>query len=171
MVEPQPDAFDRLQRNYVDQSRRLQFLNVAISDASGEKTLFCIPEAEQRRLGLSGWAGELASFSREHLLKHFPHPSIASRTVKTIAFAEAANRLPGGHVDVVVLDVEGHERTIIEDIDLERHRVKFIVYEHKHLSASDCAAVESKLRRYGFSLKQFGRDTIACRFLASASPG
>ena len=74
--------------------------------------------------------------------------------MKTIAFAEAANRLPGGYVDVVVLDVEGHERTIIEDIDLERHRVKFIVYEHKHLSASDCAAVESKLRRYGFSLKQ-----------------
>ena len=74
MVEPQPDAFDRLQRNYADQSRRLQFLNVAISDASGERTLFCIPKAEQRRLGLSGWAGELASFSREHLLKHFPHP-------------------------------------------------------------------------------------------------
>lgn len=165
MVEPQPDVFDRLRRNYLAQASRLQFLNVAISDRSGEKTLFCISEAERKQLGLSDWGEEVASFNAEHLRKHFPHARLVSCSVKTMTFAEVADRLSGGHVDVVVMDVEGHERTIIENIDLERHRVKFIVYEHKHLSESDRSAVENKLRGHGFFLKGFGRDTIAFRFL------
>ena len=123
---------------------------------------------ERKRSGLPDWAGEVASFDAEHLRKHFPHARLVSYRVKTMTFAEAADRLPGGHVDVVVIDVEGHERTIIESIDLERHRVRFIIYEHKHLSASDRSAVESRLRRHGFSLKEFGRDTIACRSLEPA---
>jgi hypothetical protein len=107
----------------------------------------------------------VASFNAEHLRKHFPFARLVGYSVKTMTFAEAAARLPGGHVDVVVIDVEGHEQTIIETIDLEGHRVKFIIYEHKHLSESDRSAVESELRRHGFSLKEFGRDAIAYRFL------
>ena len=163
MVEPQPDIFDRLRRNYQAQASRLQFLNVAISDRGGEKTLFCILEAERSRLGLPEWSGELASFNVEHLRRHFPFARTTGYSVRSTTFAEVADRLPEGRVDVVVIDVEGHERTIIENIDLERHGVKFIVYEHKHLSESDCSAVESKLRRHGFALKAFGRDTIAYR--------
>jgi len=163
MVEPQPDVFDRLRRNYLAQASRLQFLNAAISDRSGEKTLFCISEAERKQSGLPHWSSEVASFNAEHLRKHFPHAKLVSCSVKTMTFAEVADRLPGGHVDVVVIDVEGHERTIIESIDLKRHRVKIIVYEHKHLSESDRLVVESKLRGHGFSLKGFGRDTIAFR--------
>jgi FkbM family methyltransferase len=163
MVEPQPHAFNRLCRNYLAQASRLQFLNVAISDAEGEKTLFAIPETEQKRLGLSDWSGEVASFNAEHLRYHFPHARLASYRVKTMTFAEAAELLPGGRVDVVIIDTEGHEPTIIESIDLERHAVKFIIYEHKHLSRSGCSAVENKLRKHGFALKAFGSDTIAYR--------
>jgi FkbM family methyltransferase len=165
MVEPQSDAFDRLRLNYLGQQSRLQFLNAAISDGSGERPIFCITEVERKRLGLSDWAGEVASLDADHLRKHFPHARLASCSVKTMTFAEAADRLPGGRVDVVVIDVEGHERTIIENIDLERHRVRFMIYEHKHLSARDRPAVENRLRRQRFSLKNFGRDTIAWRSL------
>src|SRR5262249_8233052 len=121
--------------------------------------------AKRKQLNLPTWTGGIASFNAEHLLKHVPYAQLVSYNVKTITFAEAAERLPGGYVDVVVIDVEGHERTIIEAIDLERHRVKFFIYEHKHLSKSDRSALESKLRRHGFSLKQFGTDTVACRSL------
>ena len=165
MVEPQPDAFDRLRRNYLAQESRLEFLNAAISDATGEKTLFCIPEAERQLSNLPDWIGQIASFSEEHLREHIPHVKPVSRSVITMTFAEAASRLPGGYVDVVVIDAEGHEQVIIENMDLERHRVKFIIYEHDHLSVTDRSAVEGKLRRHGYSLKGFGSDTIASRFL------
>jgi FkbM family methyltransferase len=166
LVEPQPDAFARLRQNYVNQTSRLQFLNVAVSDNAGEKALFFIPEMERKRLSLPDWAAEVASFDAEHLRKHFPQATLLTSFVRTIAFAEAADRLPGGFVDLIVIDVEGHERAIIDSIDLERHRVKFLIYEHKHLSEVDRFVVESGLRRHGFSIKSFGRDTIAWRCCA-----
>lgn len=168
LIEPQPDVFNRLQRNYAAQSSRLQFLNVAISDKAGEKILFYISETEQKLLGLPDWTSQVASFNADHLAKHFPHARVVSYHVKAMTFEEAANLLPAGHVDVVVIDIEGHERAIIDTIDLERHRVKFIIYEHRHLSERDRSAVESRLRSYGFSVKGFGFDMIASRSLGTS---
>src|SRR5262245_40043917 len=59
LVEPQSDTFNRLRENYVGQSSRLQFLNVAVSDTSGEKILFYISEEERKKLGISEWASEI----------------------------------------------------------------------------------------------------------------
>jgi hypothetical protein len=49
--------------------------------------------------------------------------------------------------------------------------VKFVMFEHKHLSEGDRSAVEGKLEDHGFSLKRFGRDTVAWRALAPAADG
>jgi FkbM family methyltransferase len=171
LVEPHPEAFARLRRNYAAQSQRLKFLNAAISDGPGERALFYISEAEKQALGLPDWAREIPSFHREHLSKHFPHAKLASQSVRTTTFEEAANLLPEGAVDVVVIDTEGHERTIVDAIDLDLHHVQFVMFEHKHLSEIDRSAIERKLQTYRFSLKSFGRDTIAWRALASIGGG
>ena len=171
LIEPQPEAFEQLQRNYLTQASRLKLLNAAIWDRSGEKTLYCIPAVERERLGLADWAGEVASFSAEHLLKHFPQARPVSCVVRTMTFAEAAELLPAGRVDVVVIDAEGQERPIIETIDLDRHRVRFLVYEHKHLSETDRSAVDTRLQTHAFRLKAFGRDTIAFRSLQQVDRG
>jgi FkbM family methyltransferase len=170
LVEPQPDAFEQLCQNYLGRESRLQLLNLAISDRSGEETLFCIPEAKRALAGLPVWVGGIASFDAEHLHRHLPHAELVSYRVKTATFDEVADRLPGGHVDVVIIDVEGHERPILESIDLDRHQVKFIMYEHKHLSESDRSAVESRLQAFGFSVKRFGWDTVAYRSSLAQQP-
>jgi FkbM family methyltransferase len=169
LVEPQPDAFERLKRNYPVQASRLQLLNIAISDTSGEKAFFYIPEAERDRLRLPEWIGRVASFSAQHLREHLSlheigaHAAIVSSSVRTMTFSEVAEKLPGGHVDVIVIDAEGHEGIILDAIDLDRHGVQFIVYEHEHLSERDRLAAGSKLLSHGFSLNELGRDTIARR--------
>jgi FkbM family methyltransferase len=165
LVEPHPRAFAHLERNYAAQSQRLTFLNAAISDAPGERTLFYISEAEREALGLPDWAREIASFDPEHLSKHFPQARLARESVRATTFEKAASLLPQGNVDVVVIDTEGHERVIVEAIDLDRHHVKFLMFEHKHLSEIDRSAVEGRLTHHGFSLKRFGRDTVAWRVL------
>jgi FkbM family methyltransferase len=170
LVEPQPDAFRQLTRNYAAQAARLQLLNVAISDTAGEKRLFCLPETSRKRQNLASWTGGIASFEAAHLLKHLPDVELVSYPVTTITFAEAAAHLPDGYVDVVVIDAEGHERTIIEAIDLDRHRVRFCLYEHKHLSDGDRLALKSRLSGQGFAVKQFGTDTIASRALPPVRP-
>jgi FkbM family methyltransferase len=171
MVEPQPDAFERLKRNYAAQSQRLKFLNAAISDEPGERTLFYISEAEKEALGLPNWAREIPSFDPKHLSKHFPQAKLARHSVRTTTFEEAASLLPAGAVDVVVIDTEGHERAIVDTINLDLHHVKFVMFEHKHLSGNDRRAVEGKLQEHGFSLKRFDRDTVAWRTLAPPGEG
>jgi FkbM family methyltransferase len=161
MVEPQPDAFERLQRNYSAQASRLQFLNVAISDRAGENTLFYNSDQERECLRLPVGAGQLASLSSEHLSKHFTQATPTRHQARPTTFTETAGLLPSGHVDIVAIDAEGHEWIIIETIDLERHRVKFILYEHRHLSEPDRSAIEIRLRKHGYWLLSFCWDTIA----------
>jgi FkbM family methyltransferase len=165
LIEPQPNVFERLRSNYSAQATRLQFLNAAISNTSGARSFFSVPETELHRLGLPDWAGEIASLEASHIKSHFPSVEIEAIEIKTITFAEAASYLPDGRVDLVVMDVEGHEGVIIENIDMDRHRVRFIIFEHKHMADTDKEHVVHILRKQGFALKEFGRDTIGYRSL------
>jgi FkbM family methyltransferase len=166
LIEPQRNVFERLRSNYSALAMRLQFLNAAISDTPGERSFFRIPDAELHRLGLPDWASEMASFDVHHIEKHFPSAQIETTTIKTLTFAEAAGYLPGARADLVVMDVEGHERIIIENIDMDRHGVRFIIFEHQHMARADKEHVAHIIRKQGFSLKEFGRDTIGYRHLS-----
>jgi hypothetical protein len=112
---------------------------------------------------LPDWGAEIASFDSDHLRRHFPQARIETLSVETRTFAQAATLLPGGRVDLVALDVEGHERAILESIDYDRHGVKFLIFEHKHIRTDDMRAVRERLEGAGFELKSLGRDTVAWR--------
>jgi FkbM family methyltransferase len=165
LIEPQPDAFARLKRNYAGQRDRLHFLDVAVSGTPGFRDLYAIDPTGRERLRLPEWCGEITSFDPEHLRRHFPSAMVVSQSVKVITFAEAAAILPGRRVDLVVLDVEGHERAILETIDWDAHQVTFVMFEHKHMSGREQRYADMTLTQRGFTLKQFGRDTIGFRHL------
>lgn len=161
LVEPQPHAHARLKRTY--EGHPLHLLQAAVSSQGGQRTLHFIEESEIQRLRLPDWAREIASFDPYHVQRHFPQARISSNCVTTMTFAEATRSLPGERVDLVVIDVEGHETEILRSIDFDRHRVRFLIYEHKHLSADERQRLGDLLRGYAFRMKSFGRDTIAWR--------
>ncbi len=163
LVEPQPHFFSRLQANYAGRPG-LTFLNVAISDFSGQREFYLISLEEARRLGLPHWCNEIASFNRDHVQDAFPEAEVDACTIPVWTFAEAAAHLPDSRADLVILDVEGHEQTILKSMDFDRHKVRFIIFEFKHLGGS-LAEIERLLRSHGFRLKYFGRDAIAWRSL------
>jgi FkbM family methyltransferase len=161
LIEPQPEAFEQLKANYRQQSSRLTFLNCAISGSSGEKAFFAIPETQFGQHNLPDWAREIASFDPDHIRRHFPQVEIEVMDVKIMTFREVADAASIDRVDLIVIDVEGHERPILESIDFERFGVSFIIYEHKHLPPRDQSKLSDFLSGRGFLLKIFGRDTIA----------
>jgi FkbM family methyltransferase len=167
LVEPQPDAFNRLQHNYSRELFRIQLVNAAISDVSGERSLYSVEKDDTGQFGLPDWSAEVASFDPEQVRKHFPSAIIKEQKVKTITFGDVASLLPGCRVDLVVLDVEGYERRIIETVDFDRYCIRFLIYEHKHMSTADKHKVMHLLEGRGFNVKAFGRDTIAWRSLVS----
>lgn len=163
LVEPQPEAFARLCANYAAEGERVELVNAAISDVSGELDFFVIPSREREQSGLPDWSEEIASFDADHLRRCMPGVELQKVTVTTRTFDEVAGMLPDSRVDLVVMDVEGHEARLLHAIDFDRHGVRFLIFEHKHMSPYDTRAVLERLQSFGFSLKAFGRDTIAWR--------
>jgi len=164
LVEPQRTAFSLLEKNYSEQRSRLTFINgLMTAHQNGSEELFYIHEDEIRKRALPEWARELASFDPSQIHKTFPNVSVASEDFPAYTFEQLASFLPSSRVDLIVMDVEGAEGRLIPSIDFEKHRVKFLIFEHKHLNNDDLGAVFEHLRTQSMSLKQFGRDTIAWR--------
>src|SRR5262249_5655181 len=132
LVEPQLRAFQRLQRNYASASHRVHFLNCAVSDFSGCIDMYEFDESEIEKLRLPAWSRELASADESHLVRHFPSARRSKRRVPTMRVSEILDGYGFTMVDLIVMDVEGHERRIIEDIDFASLGVHAVVFEHKH---------------------------------------
>lgn len=161
LVEPQPAVFQRLRNNYASASGRLQFMQCAVSSESSARPFYFIPQHEIDRLGLEAWAGEVASFDRNHVQKHFPTALVNSLDVQISTVTELARQADLGRIDLVVMDVEGHERTIIESIDWQGMGIRACVFEHKHMNPREIGDLERLFERNGFTFKRFGRDMVA----------
>jgi hypothetical protein len=80
-----------------------------------------------------------------------------------MSVSDIARNCNFGRVDVIVIDVEGHERRIIDDIDFAGLGVPVLLFEHKHVTAVDDSAVVEHLEAHGFKLRRYGRDSLAER--------
>ena len=161
LVEPQPRAFQQLQGNYASASHRLQFLNCAVSDFSGCIDMYELEESEIEKLKLPAWSREVASTDESHVVRHFPSARRSKRSVPAMRVSEILDEYDLPKVDLIVMDVEGHERRIIEDIDFANLGVHALVFEHKHMTEIDHEAVIEHLKSFGFTLRRYGRDTVA----------
>ncbi len=83
-------------------------------------------------------------------------------------FEDAASNVLDSRVDAIIMDVEGHESPILENVEFDRHRARFILFEHKLMSVAEKSLVADLLGRRGFALKEYGRDTFAWRKSAAA---
>jgi FkbM family methyltransferase len=142
LVEPQPEAFARLQRTYAGIDG-LVFLNAAIAAERGIRPFYFIAGSEP---GDPWWRGQIASFDREHLMKHIRDDrrladQVTSRDVETLTLSDVFARAPEP-VDVLQIDAEGHDAQIVSSLDLTTHQPEVIRFEHKHLS---CASTRRPL--------------------------
>jgi FkbM family methyltransferase len=161
LVEPQPDAFTRLQQTYAG-VEGLTFLNVAVSDRRGPMTFW--------RIGGSApddpwWRGQVSSFSREHVERHIrDRPHLASRieglTVPTMSLTEVLSRA-ARPVQVLQVDAEGHDAAIVDSMDLDRHHPTIVRFEHRHLRAAAHARTVNRLAAFGYRIAVNEDDTIA----------
>lgn len=160
LVEPQADAFERLQRNY-EGVEGVRLKRAAIASKSGESTLYRV------RPGTVGpeWLFQIASFSREVLLKHAPlvpglEQAIITETVPTITFDQLTAELPETP-SIVVIDTEGYDFEVIKLLNVKVRKPRLILYEHKHLTPADQDACLESLIAAGYQVAVLTTDTIA----------
>jgi FkbM family methyltransferase len=163
LVEPQPDAFERLQQTYAG-VEGLTFLNVAVTDQPGPITFWRIGGSEPDD---PWWRGQVSSFSREHVERHIgDRPHLASRiegiTVPTMSLAEVFGKATRP-VQVLQVDAEGHDAAIVDSLDLGLHHPTIVRFEHRHLRPAAHARTVNRLAAFGYRTAVNEDDTIAMR--------
>lgn len=161
LVEPQPEAFARLQQTYAGIDG-LVFLNAAIGPRAGTRPFYFISGDEP---GDPWWRGQVASFRREHLMKHIRDDHrladrIASQDVRTLTLDDVFSRAPAP-VQVLQIDAEGYDGQIVASLDLDAHRPPVIRFEHKHLSVREHQTALDHLEGSGYRFAVNEDDTVA----------
>ena len=98
---------------------------------------------------------EVASLSREHILKHasinpnLTESGIVEEKVPCLTVAQLLDRHQISSVDLLFIDAEGFDDVIIKSIDFSRYQINNIVYENLHINKND---LENYLKTRGYSV-------------------
>jgi FkbM family methyltransferase len=168
LIEPLPNVFDLLKENYKYLHNKLRFINAAISNGSEDLTFYSFNNEFLSSLTTEEKLNYLrkSSFSREHvesviernneslaILKEIRVPTI---TIESIYRQYCNNE----KIDLLVIDAEGHEPTIIQSINFNILRPTVILFESHNLKENKLPLFEF-LKQNDYMIKELGGDSIA----------
>ena len=138
LVEPQPDAFECLRRNYAG-SPGLIFENVAIADHEGSLPLYRLRD-EFAHLVVGCDHRILSSLDPEHVTKQLAEQADAREAVQSIQVrCLTLSGLLAKHgvhkLDLLQIDAEGYDYQILKMVDFRKIKPQIIRFEHAHLTA------------------------------------
>jgi putative sugar O-methyltransferase len=163
LVEPVPSVFERLQGNY-GHIPGIEFENAAVGAEDGMLPFYYLDEGESAGdPDVPVWFDALGSLDKSVLLAHrrmIPGMSerLSEMQVPVLRFGRLLELHDVESVDVLLIDTEGHDATIIGSIDFERTKPKLIIYEQIHLNPTERSATTSLLRRHGYEVHTYAMD-------------
>jgi FkbM family methyltransferase len=157
-LEPQPEAFARLEATYREQPS-IRCVQAALAASDGTMPLYRFRPGPN----VPEWAHMLASFSREVLADNFfgIRSEIESLAVATISAQTLRARYKLDAVDLVQIDTEGFDFEIIKLLDLGSFRPTIIHFEAAVLLPADRQACYAYLAEHGYSVTPNGPDAVA----------
>jgi FkbM family methyltransferase len=164
LVEPLPDLFERLVRNY-EAEKDIRFANVAISDKPGQAEIFRVSGNHH----FPDWIQGLASFDRSVLIRENKKLSepldkyITSVKVPVITVQQLLEKHGNPHVIALQIDTEGHDYAVIKSAVAAGCLPRIINYESKHLVMEDQIQCRELLASHGYSFLTNFADTLAYR--------
>lgn len=165
MVEPIPEAFAALQRNYVPFDG-VALVHAAIGTSDGQGTIYSVEMTEEHSLKMSLHS----SFNKEILLRGMQwNPDLAAhvveRTVPIMSFPTLLAKANGARVDVLKIDTEGYDLEILKSIDLSRLTPQLILAEHANLSKDDKIKMADLLLEHGYRIAMTSLDMLGYKSL------
>jgi len=159
LVEPLPDVFDELRRNYAGVPG-LIFENVAIGPEEGRRPFFRVRPGHD---GPEMWQG-LGSFDRGHLERSGVPPSeIQTCTVDVVPIRTLLEKHRITDITLLQVDTEGFDDHIVRATLESGVLPRVINYEHCHLPPRRRAALKELLVAKGYRFLESWSDTTATR--------
>lgn len=167
-VEPLPDVFPLLKKNYARLAARgnLRFVNAAVSSRSASlpfytfSNTFLSKKPLEERLHLL----RKASFERAQVLPFATREeNITVIEVPCLGIRDLlAGHYPEGRLSLLALDVEGHEQEILAEIDFDAIRIGAVLFETWNLG-NRRDAVFGLLQQNGYRIEEAEGDALAIR--------
>jgi FkbM family methyltransferase len=167
LVEPQPDLFAELEKNFRDFSN-IKLVNKAIHKTEKSMTLYRLdPLVLQDIRGLPLWAqtNGIASFDRAHVVEHarrigLDEKVVDSTLVPCVTLSELFAQSPQTP-DVLKVDTEGYDYEVLSMLDLEQTRPAIIRFEHLHMSNEQYEGLIYRLIEVGYRFLADKMNTTA----------
>jgi len=162
LVEPVPHVFEALKRNYQGHLG-LDFANVAVTERQGTATMLA---AVALPTGKRNPMSPMSSFDPLVVEKHRwmvddLNGLVAPTDVKTTTLPGLFEQYGVGKIDGLFVDTEGHDKIVLDQLNMETNAPHFIMYEHAHLSATRQIQLTDRFSDYGYSVTNLRRDTFA----------
>ncbi len=159
MLEPQPRPASQLRELYRGNDR-IVVLQAAVDRERGKRVLYTV-ESECAPV----WAGGMASFQREHIVKHaylIPglEEMIREITVDCIPFDDIIEHLPSERVDLMQIDAEGADAYILSLFPFDRIKPAIVHWEIKNLSKAQREDCLEKLSGFGYRFAPSGNEDM-----------
>jgi FkbM family methyltransferase len=159
LVEPQRRAAAQLRELYGG-NEDIVVLQAAIDATRGTRTLFTVRPAAGPE-----WAGGLASFERESIVKHSAlipgvEEMIGDETVECVPFEDVLARLPCDGLDLLQIDAEGADLYLLSVFPFDRVKPAIIHWEIKHATTAEREDCFEKLVTLGYRLAASGDEDM-----------
>jgi FkbM family methyltransferase len=169
LVEPLPTLFERLRENYRG-SPGLEFVNAALDTVVGTRTIHVLRPG----LAVPDWAQGLPTFDLARLQAiarglGLSDGDIQNQEVGTITWDGLRATFGSRACDVLVVDAEGYDITLLRAAGLDRWRPRVIQFENPSERPAERLAFYGELLGLGYEVASDGQDTVAW-LPAKASP-
>ncbi len=161
LVEPQPEVFNRLLQNY-ESEKQLIFENSAIADKDGVARMF-VADHRDKNANLTVFA----SLKKEELISGLDHPRAQGVKVQVREIelpAVSVRTLLARHriakVDLLLTDVQGFDREIVEQFLACGVKPTIMHFEHSHMSRSSLDTLYRELVRHGYRFTELDSDSV-----------
>jgi FkbM family methyltransferase len=163
LVEPQPAVFDKLRSNYQGEKDRLAFENIAISNHTGQITMYGPSGKEADTGGFETTVVSVdAAVAGKQLKKR--KGQLKAFTVPCLTLNELLEKYELTSWDILQIDVEGHEFKILSTLDLSRFSPLLIQFECGHLSPADLDGIVRYLAKADYRIMYGGIQSDSLAF-------
>ena len=169
LVEPVPHNVVGIKKN-LNNLEGITIEQVALSDKNETRNFYFVKNTSIHKLK-KHWSSGIGSFNKQHLLDHkskrfkIEEEDIDKISIEAIRFKDLVDKYNINQIDKLLVDVEGSEFAILNDIDLSSVNIKKIIFEYKHFDGYQTTGkkLEEILKKFeenGYTTKKIDEENI-----------
>ena len=169
LVEPVPHNVKAIKKNLINLDGVI-IEQVALSNKNESKNFYFVKEDSIHKLK-KHWSSGIGSFNKQHIFDHkskrfkIEEEDIDKISIEAIRFKDLVDKYNINQIDKLLVDVEGSEFAILNDIDLSSINIKKIIFEYKHFDGYQTTGkkLEEILKKFeenGYTTKKIDEENI-----------